>query len=315
MLQLCAAIFCTLLLIIKMVQHLIVSPIFNVVYTITEVLFLLLYLFSWLHLFKVFYAIFGSLYHMRKKRFLKYTAPVAWFYEKFIHKEFYEKNYRKRLPFSTPLFQGVSNDVFQKVISGGSILFLYDDTADYSSSIVNFIRSTVNNNETIDYIATNRSPVDLCSEFLDDEIVSIANRLSIIDCFSAHYGFDDKVVKFAKQDYMKKGFVFYDALTFADVHTASNNSWYRFRQVCQAQENSYRIPHRTIYDTLSSLIRFSSEEQYFLFLGHVLSSEKSYGMVSVIIEPLSLKSELKNDLIHLADVVVEFDGSQFVVIK
>jgi hypothetical protein len=64
-----------------------------------------------------------------------------------------------------------------------------------------------------------------------------------------------------------RGYKFYKVDSFAEIHIAANNSWYRFRKVCKSEENMYRIPHRTIYDTLSSLIRFSSEELYFLFLG------------------------------------------------
>lgn len=320
MLQLCSMVCCSTLLLLDRVQksfsnNLVLSSIFKNIGSLFEYGFLLLYLFSWLYLCKVFYSIFGSLYHLRKKRFIKYTKPVAWFYEKFIHKVFYEKNYRPRQPFLQSPFAGVEKDVFQRIVSGGSILFLYDDVSDCSTIITNFIRDTISNDETIDYITTYKSPVVLCKEYADNEIVKVSRYLSIIDCFTSHYGFDDKVMKFAKRDLEQKGFIFYNAATFADIHTAANDSWYRFRKVCQGQENSYRIPHRTIYDTVSSLIRFSSEEQYVLFLRHVLSSEKSYGMISVIMEPQSLKAELKNDLIHMTDVVLEYNGSQVKLIK
>lgn len=277
--------------------------------------FLILYIFSWLHLCRVFYIIFGSLYHLRKKRFLKYTKPVSWIYEKFFHKEFYEKNYRLRATFQSAPIQGVEPNVFQRVISGGTILLLYDDKVSCSSLVSDFVKATINVNETIDYITTYKSPIDLCNTFSDSEIVDVTRRLSIIDCFTPHYGFDDKVVKYEKQDFKQKGFVFFEAASFSEVHTAANNSWYRFRKVCKNEENSYRIPHRTVYDTLSSLIRFSSEELYLLFLRHVISSEKAYGMIFLIIEPSSLALELKNDLIRMADIVLELDDSGISVSK
>lgn len=292
-----------------------VFSILNVVYSGLLYLFLVLYILSWLHICYVFYVIYGSLYHLRKKRFLKYTKPISWIYEKFFHKEFYEKNYRPRLNFELSLFPGIDPSIFQKLICGGTILLLYDDEVNYSPLVTSFVKATISANETIDYITTYKNPIDLCNTFSDSEILDVTKRLSIIDCFTAHYGFDDKVVKYAKQDLMQKGFVFFNAASFSEVHTAANNSWYRFRKVCESEENSFRIPHRTVYDTLSSLIRFSSEELYFLFLRHVISSEKSYGMISLIIEPSSLPTELKGDLIRMSDIVLECKSSGNSVLK
>lgn len=292
-----------------------VLSIINAVYSVLLYLFLILYIFSWLHLCRVFYVIYGSLYHLRKKRFLKYTKPIAWIYEKFFHKEFYEKNYRPRVNFEASPIPGVDSSIFQKVICGGTILLLYDDEVSYSPVVTNFVKTTITANETIDYITTYKSPLDLCNTFSGNEIVEVTKRLSVIDCFTSHYGFDDKVVKFAKQDLMQKGFVFFDAASFSEVHTAANNSWYRFRKVCEKEENSFRIPHRTVYDTLSSLIRFSSEELYLLFLRHVIFSEKSYGMISLIIEPSSLSKELKGDLVRMADIVLVCKSSGISVMK
>lgn len=38
-------------------------------------------------------------------------------------------------------------------------------------------------------------------------------------------------------------------------------------------------------------------------------------MISLIIEPVSLKGELKNDLIRMADIVIECNETGLVVIK
>lgn len=276
---------------------------------------LVFYIGSWVYLGCVFYQIYGSLYHLRKKRFLKYTKPFAWFYDKFLHKEFYEKNHRPRVAFADSPFKGLDVACFSKVQSGGTVLLLYDDTTNYINELVRYIENTVDSDETVDFITTFRSPIELCGKFSDRHILKISKRLSIVDCFSVHYRFDDKVVKFAKKDFGQKGFVFYDAASFSEIHTAVNNSWYRFRKVCKNEENSFRIPHRTIYDTLSSLIRFSSEEQYLLFMRHMISSEKTYGMISLVIEPSTLKTELKDDLIRMADIVLLYTSDGFTVSK
>lgn len=319
MLQLVSVVSCSCALLFEMLQDSIAANHPGLGFVLSKAETFCLYLFSiiliasWLYLCKVFYTIFGSLYHLRKKRFLKYTKLFGWFYEKFLHKSFYEKNYRERTVFKVNSFLGVADEQLQKVKHGGTILLLYQDNVEYGHTLANYIAETIADGETIDCITTYKSPVELCSYFSDDQVPMVTKRLSIIDCFTSHYSFDDKVVKFAKEEYSHKGYKFYKADSFAEIHTSTNDSWYRFRKVCEAEENLYRIPHRTIYDTLSSLIRFSSEELYFLFLRHVISSEKSYGMISLIIEPISLKEELKNDLIRMADIVIEYNESMVVV--
>lgn len=311
----CCASFLAIDWIISIVSIPLVLSILDIVYKVIHIVFLVFFICSWLLLCKIFYVIYGSLYHLRKKRFLKYTKPIAGIYEKFFHKTFYEKNYRERGPLAFNSFPNIDSNKLQKLIKGGTILFLYNDTEDYADVVKNFITETISSGDTVDYITTYKSPLDFCKAIPEQEIYTITRKLSIIDCFSPHYSFDDKVMKFAKQDLIQKGFKFFEAESFAEVHTAANNSWYRFRKICQAEENSYRIPHRTVYDTLSSLISFSSEEQYLLFLRHVISSEKSYGMISLLIEPLSLKNELRFDLIRTADVVIELKGGSMVQTK
>ncbi len=319
MLQLISMVSCSCALFFEMLQgsvaanHPRIESVLGKVETVFLYIFAIVFVASWLYLCKVFYKIFGSLYHLRKKRFLKYTKFFGWFYEKFLHKTFYEKNYRERTVFKINSFPGVSDEQLQKVKHGGTILVLYQDNVEYGNMLANYIAETIADGETIDFITTYKSPVELCSFFSDEQVSKVTKRLSIIDCFTPHYAFDDKVVKFAKEEYTHKGYKFFKADSFAEIHTAANDSWYRFRKVCESEENMYRIPHRTIYDTLSSLIRFSSEELYFLFLRHVISSEKSYGMVSLIMEPISLKEELKNDLIRMADIVIEYNESMVVI--
>ena len=311
MTQLLSLVCCSIKLLFEVIQ-----PVFGNSQRVTSLLSLFdktlaiiivcLFVIGWLYLCKIFIVIYGSLYHLRKKRFIKYTKPIAWVYEKFFHKSFYEVNYRQRDNLTLSSFSSLDVSKLQFLKSGGSILLLYDDTADYSSIIVSFIKEAILEGDTVDYITTYKSPFEFCNSVKEQEISTVTKKLSIIDCFSPHYSFDDKVTKFAKQNYEKKGFKFFDAESFAEIHTAANDSWYRFRKVCKEEENSYRIPHRTIYDSLSSLIHFSSDEQYLLFIRHVLSSEKSYGMISLIIEPLSLNNNLKNDLIRSSDVVIEY---------
>lgn len=322
MLQLIAIMFCagalvTDFIISKSEEDSVFYNVSSKASSVLVLLFLFSYMASWIYMCEIFYTIYGSLYHLRKKRFIKYTRPVAWFYEKFIHKTFYEKNYRDRGVVNFDIFSesGVDSLKLKKMKKGGTLLLLYDDNVDYTKILTDYIKETISDGDTVDYTTTYRSPLDICRSFKDEELSTITKHLSIIDCFSPHYSFDDKVVKFSKQEFSQKGFKFFDAESFADVHTAANDSWYRFRKICKAEENQYRIPHRTIYDTLSSLIGFSSEELYFLFIRHVIASEKSYGVISLFIEPDSIKKEIRADLIRMSDVVIKYGTVGYEVIK
>lgn len=320
MLQIISIIFCTGALFVETIKNslmrkLSIISLSNKIYDLFIITFLLFYTASWIYMCKIFYTMYGSLYHLRKKRFIKYIQPVAWFYEKFIHKASYEKIYRDGIALHFDMFKGIDVSKLKKLKNGGTVVLLYENSAQYSDIITEYIKTSIKDGDTVDYITTYKSPLELCKSFKNDEISNITKHLSIIDCFSTHYSFDDKIVKFQKQEFSSKGFMFFNAESFADVHTAANDSWYRFRKVCKDEENQYRIPHRTIYDTMSSLIKFSSEELYFLFLRHVIASEKSYGMISLFIEPISLENSLKNDLIRMADIVIEYNQASFKLVK
>lgn len=312
-LQLVAVLSCAMLILTSQLKiDLVDSEIAGKIILILEniLLYFVIFFFisSWIYLCYIFYKIFGSLYYMRKSRFIKYTSFISWIYEKFFHKKTYEKVYRQRTPLTMNCLPNIN---LENVNNGGAILLQYDSTFDCVDFIVDYIIETINNEETVDYISTLKQPLEIpqkiSGKIADKDLTKITKKLSIIDCFSPYYAFDDKILKIGKEECKEKGFKFYESDSFAAIHTATNDSWYRFREQCKAEENSFRVPHRTIFNTLSSLIRFSSEEQFFLYLRHVLSSEKAYGMITLLIEPKSLKSDIENELIQLVDVVLQIN--------
>jgi hypothetical protein len=319
LLQLISVLSCSLIL---LVDRLLISFMnFNEVLRFLLILkavftysFLLFFIISWLYLGKVFFIIYGSLYHLRKKRFLKYTKSFGAIYEKIFHDRNYENNYLQRESLDLTCFSLSKNQ--KNLKKGGSLLILYDETFKYLDEIKEFVLQTVSSGETVDYVTTSRSPFELCELISEDEIGDITKEISIIDCFTPRYGFDDKKLKYEKENWEKKGYKFFSADSFAEIHTAANSSWYRFRNLRKKEENnSFRTAHRTIYDNLYSLIRFSSEEQYFLFFRHVFSSEKAYGMITLVLEPLEIKNEIKNELVHMSDIVLIYQNNTASILK
>ena len=315
-LQLISIINCSFLVLISQLNisfssHHIICNILQISSNIITYIVILFFIIGWLYLGRVFYVIYGSIYHMRRKRFIKYSKLFTGIYEKFFHEKFYETTWRKRTSLNINTLPTNSHEKTLKNIKDGvSILLLYNSSFDIQSTLTNYIIESIDAEETVDLVTTFRSPLDIIHKiselYGDNKIPEISKKISIIDCFSPYYAFDDKVLKLDKKNYTKKGLKFYEADSFASIHTAANSSWYRFRnELKKIEGNTYRIPHRTIYDTLSSLIRFSSEEQYFLFLRHVINSEKSYGMISLIIEPSTLNPNIKEELMCMVDIVIE----------
>lgn len=301
--ELVSLFFCAILLLISICNQFIYGKL-NSIIIILQFLIALSLLIATLLLLSLFYKIFGSLYHLRNRRFFKYIKGVSIIYEKCFHKQYYEMNHKERTKITFGTLD-LSPDEYRTLAKGGVVLILYDDYYKTEEFIYNFITGTMNDEETIDYIAVQQSPLNVCNYLVERK--NTTQKLSIIDCFSPHYAYDDKVTKILKEDYKNKGIQFYDANSFAEIHTSLNNSWYRFRELSKSQEDKSRIPHRSIYDTLSSLIRVSSEEQFFSYVKHVAYSEKFYGMITVLLEPCTLESSTKNELIRIADFVIDLE--------
>ena len=282
---------------------------------VLEFLVIITFISGWIYLFSVFYKIFGSLYYMRTKRLWKHIKPLSWFHNTFSHRKPQNTSYEDcclpRTQIKTNLFPQNSLD---KINKGGSILLFYDISVDCDEIIVKYIKEVIANSETVDYISVLQQPLIIANKIKDttatDKLKAITDRLSIIDCFSPHYAFDDKSFEKDKNNLTAYGFMFYDAYSFAELHSAINTSYGRFKEICKKENNLIRKPHRTIVPNLSSLIRFSSEEQYLLYLRHMLSSEKSYEMITLLIEPITMKDDIKNELIISFDVVLQLNKDE-----
>lgn len=82
MLQLISIIFCAGALVIETIKNSLMCKnskflLGNKIYSLFIIVFLLFYTASWIYMCKIFYTMYGSLYHLRKKRFIKYTRPIA----------------------------------------------------------------------------------------------------------------------------------------------------------------------------------------------------------------------------------------------
>ena len=67
----------------------------NLILKYTKLAFATIYAIGWVYLTVIFYQIYGSLYHMKTKAFLKHTWMFKWFYN-VCQKKHYEINHEER---------------------------------------------------------------------------------------------------------------------------------------------------------------------------------------------------------------------------
>ena len=190
-------------------------------------------------------------------------------------------------------------------------MILFDDYFPVDDFIKTYIDNSISIGETIDYVTAARSPLGVCN-MLNEK--SAANELhcnlAVIDCFSPLYAFDDMAYQRTIEHNAKKGYLYFTAKSFAGIHAAITSSWHAFRKR-QAKLYKSRLPHRSIYFALSSLMLRSSEDQFISFINHVTASEKIYGTITMLLEPATLDDQVKSVLkrASCAVILAKADGT------
>ena len=107
----------------------------------------------------------------------------------------------------------------------------------------------------------------------------------------------------------------------AGLHTATAKAFNITKKTIRAQTphagtaRSIRKPHRMIYDSVSALADASGIEQVRLFFRHVIPSERSYGMFTLIIESEKSDEVLLNSIRSIVDVVCEVHDGKLKLIR
>lgn len=254
-----------------------------------------------------FWKIYGRLYHMRQKRFWKYVPPFFWVY-KLLPKR-YAFNILERESFTLRPYD-LTETERQNFFKGATIFILGDSRVDLTRIAIDLLVDGLQNKETGDYVCCHRPPDQVWQDIVSGypSMVRADIKPTFIDAYSPNFGFDDEVLKEKLANLRDTsgglGIHIISARTVAGIHTAGNTSWYiNKKKVVGAGP---RRPHRTVYDRLSALSPFSSVEQINNYIHHFMAAEKTYGMITIIIETFDSPKEIIATVSDLADYVIEY---------
>lgn len=225
----------------------------------------------------------------------------------------YIRQMQERRPFSFLGLDLKSEDI-KTVSKGYSILAISDELSEgtVKDLLMTFLLDGLQKGETLDYVCTDAHPflikeritriaqsqnIDL-SSYASDDIV-------LIDAYSPSYGFNEDIL-LLKDKEIKLEVCIIKAASISGVHSSCMDAWYiHKKRLKKSKGKELRRPHRMVYDHLSVLGNRYGHDQLKEFFLHLLSAEKAYGMITIIIEYRTTESEVLSLLRQLVDLVFE----------
>jgi len=143
---------------------------------------------------------------------------------------------------------------------------------------------------SVQYMTASRHPVELIDavvsamKAIGTEFATVAQRVVVVDAYSPHFAFKDKIYWNKADDLAARSVTFHASrMTYAGIHTTSSRAFKTIR--AQATKKDIRVPTLVIYEGAHALADLESSEQYRTFIRHVLPSERYWnGMFTVIVE-------------------------------
>lgn len=251
--------------------------------------------------------IHGRIYHLREDKYLKYSMLYKWLTNRFKKDIAYEITEPiPRTPDSLGCLKDLTSDpkYFQ---SGRSILVLFDPQKPHWEILVDFLLSGLTSGETIHYVTCQQPSWFIWQKAFetDPEIDKYYNNLVFIDCYLPVFGFDDEILVERRKELERKGVSIVKARSIAGLHTAAAKA---FNIAKKRAKRKTRDPHRMIYDSVSALADASSLERVKLFSHHMIPSERSYGMLTIMVESKTTDIRLLDCLKQLVDIICEINN-------
>jgi len=280
--------------------------------------------FGWLGLFYILSISYSKIYQLRDKRILKHFWPFYKFDEiiKGIKKEQYELMMDER-KISDNTFKSLPDQINKKLIKlnllkerGYSFLLIFDERINPLNYGLMFSLDGLDNGEYINYICVDKHPYEIFYHIKNHEQFDM-NYFIFIDVFTPNFGFDDGINADRNREIKNKGYEIVSAKTIAGIHTGINKAFKIVESNVKSTGKKTRPPCRMIWDSISSLGDISSKEMIKIFLSHVTTSERNYGMISVFIESENTDTEILNLLKKSVDAIIciEFNNEGDVIAK
>jgi hypothetical protein len=132
----------------------------------------------------------------------------------------------------------------------------------------------------------------------------VSRKIVVVDAYTPHFGFTDTVYRERTDEAKEKCLAFVTShRTYAGVHTGIASAFNKIRK-SDTRTPDVRTPAVVFYEGCSALVDLESNEQYRIFLRHVLPSERLWGgMFTVFVEP-TISAENRSVLEGVADIFV-----------
>jgi hypothetical protein len=170
----------------------------------------------------------------------------------------------------------------------------------------------------IQYTTCIRHPIEfvmkihkmLSGSDLKSRMTDLLGQVVVVDAYTPHFGFTDSTHIDKALELKRLGVRYIKSRSsYAGVHTATAKAFNQFKKRHTAQ-GVHRKPTLIIYEGAHALVALESVEQYYIFLRHVLPSERMWGgMLTVFVEP-TLSNDASDLLKSYVDVLIEPESAR-----
>jgi hypothetical protein len=202
-----------------------------------------------------------------------------------------------------------------RIKKGASILLTGTVTAAVIEKVLEWVIKRMEKTETATYVVCDRHPhaiwerLKACGLDKQHGGASLSDNIVLVDVFTPAFGFTDDIHQERDRQLDSHGISVVKAKTFAGLHTAVNKAFNIIKQKEKEQKNKkVRRASVMVYDRTSALCDTESVEQFRVFWRHVIPSERSYGMITVIIEDAMAGDGIINPLKELVDFVLNYNA-------
>lgn len=201
------------------------------------------------------------------------------------------------------VFHGLANEDFERVRGAGSILLVSNQLPRTRVKLLAFVAERLEAGDTVNYVTFTTSPVLILQALKKHLDIVPKDRFVFIDAYSQTFGFHDDIVRQKMTDVEDAGIRTLYARTCAGIHGALKQAFNHIKK--RDTSPNERRPCLMVYDSLSSFALTDGEEQVRLFLYHMIPSERSYQMVTVLVEHDGMDETIRDTIEGLVDATVE----------
>lgn len=268
------------------------------------------YTFAYL-LFGVFLPTYNQVYNLRTNKLYKHFPPISTLRAIFAVDKRYETGPPEaRADVRFGVYGALlTPEECARLGRGGAVLLTGASTHQVLVDVMALIGERVRLDETVNYVCCDRHPNEIWEMLrpaFGTDLARLRKSLVFVDGYSQSFAFTDDIQKENDQKLRIDGTRIVKARSFAGLHTAVNKAFNIIKDDTTRGGVRKRGPLLMVYAHTSALCDFESVEQFRVFWRHVIPSERSYGMVTFIIEDEHAGDEILGPLKQRVDFVITY---------